>query len=267
LAHNKLAGVHCLLLDLDGVVYEGDTPLPGAVDFFPFMRQAGIHFRLVTNNSSRTRGMYVDKLARMGIVVAEDDVFTSGMATARHLAGIAKPGTHVFVIGETGLIEELRAVGFEINGDHPEYVVAGFDSHVTYEKLRDACLAISKGGATFIAANPDPYIPTEIGRLPGCGSICAFITKCTDIEPHVVGKPESEIFNLALKSMGMDRTEAAVIGDRLDTDILGGQRAGITTILTLTGCTSAAEVADSTIQPDLVFPDLAALRQALAEVR
>lgn len=260
-----LHNIRYLLIDLDGVIYEGNTPLPGAIELFRFMRGRGIQFRLVTNNSSRTRQMYVDKLAALGINVAEDDVFTSGMATARYMATIAPAGTHVMVIGETGLIMALKEAGFVVNGDHPEYVVAGFDSFVNYEKLKNACLAISKGGARFIAANPDQYIPTEVGRLPGCGAISAFITACTDVRPHVVGKPEKEILDLALESMCGDKQHAALIGDRLDTDILGGHKAGITSILVLTGVTALEDLERSEIKPDYVFSTLRDFQQQLVD--
>ncbi|MCL4533789.1 MAG: HAD-IIA family hydrolase [Bacteroidetes bacterium] len=258
----SLDWVRYLLIDLDGVIYEGNRPLPGAVDFFLFMRERGIRFRLVTNNSSRTPKMYVDKLAAMGIRVAEDDVFTSAMATARYMSATAPTGSRVFIIGETGLVEAMQGAGFAVTPKDPAYVIIGFDSHVDYEKMSTACLAIERG-AKFIAANPDPYIPTEVGRLPGCGAIAAFITACTDQRPRVVGKPEKEMVELALDSLGAAKEEAALIGDRLDTDILGSERAGVASILVLTGVTSAADLQTATVHPDYCFPDLPALRQAL----
>lgn len=206
--------------------------------------------------------MYVDKLAAMGIQVAEEDIFTSAMATARYMARTAPHGSRVFIIGETGLLNSLTAAGFVITAKEPAYVVIGFDSHVDYEKMATACLAIERG-AKFIAANPDPYIPTEAGRLPGCGAISAFITACTDEKPHVVGKPQKEMVELALDSMGAAKEEAALIGDRLDTDILGSERAGVASILVLTGVTSAADLKASRIRPDYCFRDLQDLRQAL----
>ncbi|MCL4535127.1 MAG: TIGR01457 family HAD-type hydrolase, partial [Bacteroidetes bacterium] len=138
----SLDWVRYLLIDLDGVIYEGNRPLPGAVDFFPFMRERGIRFRLVTNNSSRTPKMYVDKLAAMGIQVSEDDVFTSAMATARYMAATAPKGSRVFIIGETGLVEAMQGAGFAVTPKDPAYVIIGFDSHVDYEKMSTACLAI-----------------------------------------------------------------------------------------------------------------------------
>jgi 4-nitrophenyl phosphatase len=171
----------------------------------------------------------------------------------------------MFVIGEAGLLNALQDAGFVITADRPEYVVTGFDTHLTYEKLRIACLAVDHG-ARFIAANPDPYIPTEIGRQPGCGAINAFVTACTDVEPHVVGKPEKEILELALGSMRAPKEQSALIGDRLDTDILGANRAGIASILVLTGVTSALDATHSQIRPDYVFPNLRALRKALEHI-
>ncbi len=262
MANTSLDRIRYLLIDLDGVVYEGNTALPGAVDLFPFMREQAIGFRLVTNNSSRTRQMYIDKLAAIGIHVSADDIFTSGMATARHMEKKAPQGSRVFVIGETGLIEPLRTAGFEVTAREPQYVVIGFDSHVDYEKLSTACLAIERG-AQFIAANPDPYIPTEVGRLPGCGAIAAYITACTDQKPLVVGKPEREMVELALDSLGAAKSQAAMIGDRLDTDILGSARAGVASILVLTGVTRPADLDLSDIKPDYVFSDLLELRRAL----
>ena len=253
-----------LIIDMDGVLYRGDEPIPGMRRFIEFLRQREIGFVLATNNATRTPQQFVEKLARMGVTIYADEVLTSALATADYLAGIAPPGTRVFVIGEDGLRTALRDAGFELVVDNAEYVVAGMDFSICYERLRDATLHI-RAGARFVGTNPDRTFPSELGIVPGAGSIMAFLETATGVTPTIIGKPETAMMEQALVHMGAQTATTAVVGDRLETDILAGQRAGLATLAVLSGVTDRALLAESQIQPDLVFDDVAHLHAVWKE--
>jgi len=246
--------INSLIIDLDGVLYCGDEAIVGAREFIDLLQREGVPFLLLTNNSTRTPGQYVTKLGKMGIAIEESDVLTSAQATALYMERIAPPGARVYAIGEEGLRAALREK-YTIADERADFVVVGMDTGLTYEKLRVATLLI-RGGARFIATNPDKTLPTEEGLVPGNGAVLAALNAATGVAPCVVGKPEPAIFDLALARMGVGREGAAVIGDRLETDILGGRRAGLSTILVLSGATSRQELENSIIKPDLVFENV-----------
>jgi len=246
--------INSLIIDLDGVLYRGDEAIVGAKEFIALLQREGVPFLLLTNNSTRTPGQYVTKLAKMGIAIEESDVLTSAQATALYLGRIARPGARVYAIGEEGLRAALGE-RYTIAEEGADFVVVGMDTGLTYEKLRVAALLI-RGGARFIATNPDKTLPTEEGLVPGNGAVLAALEAATGVAPFVVGKPEPAVFDLALARMGVGKEGAAVIGDRLETDILGGRRAGLITILVLSGATSRQELENSTIKPDLVFKNV-----------
>ena len=263
--------IKSLIIDLDGVLYRGDQAIVGAREFISLLQREGVPFLLLTNNSTRTPGQYVTRLARMGIAIRESDVLTSAQATALYLDRIARPGARVYAIGEEGLraaLEEKYTTfpsppcegGSDVVETGADFVVVGMDTGLTYEKLRVATLLI-RGGARFIATNPDKTLPTEEGLIPGNGAIIAALKAATGVAPFVVGKPEPAIFDLALARMGVGKEGMAVIGDRLETDILGGQRAGLSTILVLSGATSRQELENSSIKPDLVFEGVGQLHE------
>jgi 4-nitrophenyl phosphatase len=261
-----LRRVRHVILDMDGVMYRGLTALPGAGDLITFLEQNGINYLLVTNNSTLSPAQFVQRLARMGITVPEARVMTSGGATAAYLATIAPPGTTVNVIGEPPLIEQLEKRGFVLAGREARYVVVGWDKGINWEKLKTACLAI-RDGATFIGTNPDKTYPLEKDIIPGAGSLIAALVAATDVQPIVVGKPEPIILRQALEWLGAKAEDTVAIGDRLDTDILGGVRAGIPTIMVLTGISTREEAARYIVQPDVIYPDLPALLQAWRAAR
>jgi 4-nitrophenyl phosphatase len=258
-----LADLCGLLVDLDGVVYEGDRPLPGVSTFFPFLREIGLPFLLTTNNSTLRPRQYVEKLARMDVVVSEDEVLGSAGATAQYLLRTAAPGTRVFVIGEDGLRTAILEAGFELSERDVEYVVVGLDRELTYEKLTLAVRHVL-GGAAFIGSNPDTTLPMPDGVIPGAGSFHAAIRAATGVAPVVIGKPEPTLLLMGTERLGCAPAEAAILGDRLDTDIVGGSRAGLTTIMVLTGVSKPEDVERSPIKPDYVFEDLPAVQAALA---
>jgi 4-nitrophenyl phosphatase len=249
-----------LLIDMDGVLWRGKEPMPGLMEFFGLLREREIHFVLATNNASRTSDHYVQRLAGYGVNISPDEVITSAQATADYLAEQSEPGTPVYFIGEDGLGKALSRAGFRLVGDDetPKYVVVGWDRQLTYAKLAQATVYIYDG-ADFIATNPDLTWPSERGQLPGAGAILAALQAATGVEPTIIGKPSPLMLQMAMARMGATDETTAMLGDRLETDILGGRDAGLTTILFLSGVTTAELLATSSIQPDLVFEDIAAL--------
>lgn len=264
LNYGVLADIRNLLIDMDGVLYRGRTGLPGGPELIAFLRERGIPYLLVTNNSTLTPAQFVLRLGRMGIDVSQDLIMTSGVATSAYLATLAPPGTKVNVVGEPALIKELEGRGFVIAGRDAEYVVCGWDKGINFDKLKTACLAV-RDGATFIGTNADKTYPLEKDLIPGAGSILAFLVAATDVEPIVVGKPEPIMIEQSLRMLGARPEETAMLGDRLDTDILGGHRAGILTIMLLTGISTEAEAAACDAPPDLIFDDLPTLISVWAE--
>jgi len=259
---SALAGVHGVIIDMDGVLFRGTLPILGASEFLGFLEIQDIPFLLLTNNSTRTAEQYVSKLSGMGIRIDEDKILTTSMATAAYLSQVAPPGTGVYMVGEEGLREELEKKGFSLlDGPDVPYVVVGYDRSFTYEKMETATLAI-RAGAKFIATNPDRTFPSERGIVPGAGAIVASIEAATDVGPTIVGKPQPGIFELALGLMQVEAESAAMVGDRLETDILGAQQLGLLTILLLSGVTSGQQMEGSSIVPDLVYCDIAALHLA-----
>jgi 4-nitrophenyl phosphatase len=254
----RLTHIRCLIVDMDGVLYCESDPMPGLVEFFDFLRQRGIRFVLATNNSTRTPEQYVAKLAGMGVQIAPADLITSAQATAAYLREIAPPGAPVYAIGQDGLTAALQEAGFVLQDHSAGFVVAGMDMRLTYDKLKTATLLI-RGGARFIGTNPDTTLPTPEGMAPGTGAILAAIETASGVAPTVVGKPAPTMFHQALARLGATPAEAAALGDRLETDVLAAQRAGLLSLLVLSGVTDRALLAESAVQPDLLFEDIADL--------
>jgi 4-nitrophenyl phosphatase len=241
---------------MDGVLYRGTEAIPGAREFLLFCRRIHVPFVLLTNNSTLTAAAYVDKLAGMNMEASEEEILPSAAATAAYLAGVAPPGSTVYIIGEEGIRTELESRGFLSRQDPSvDYVVVGWDRKLTWEKLKIATQAIL-GGATFIGTNPDRTFPSEEGILPGAGAIHAALEASTGMAPKIIGKPQAGIFQQALDRMGAPAATTASIGDRLETDILGAQRAGMPAILVLSGVTKTAPSSEEPVIPDLVFGDL-----------
>jgi len=251
-----IKGVIC---DMDGVLWRGETPLPGLHAFFALLEARQIGYVLATNNASKTPEQYVEKLARMGVTTTIEHVLNSATAAADYLATQAVPGAPVYPIGGPGIREALRLRGFTLTeGNRADYVVVGWDRDLTWQKLATATLLI-RNGAGFIATNPDRTFPMENGLVPGNGAQVAALITATDVTPVLAGKPAPLLYERALARMGTSPEETLVIGDRLDTDILGGLRLGMPTALVLSGITQADELPASPIHPDVVFDDLAAL--------
>jgi len=256
-----LRSLRHLIIDMDGVLYRGRQVIAGTASFVRFLREKEIGFVLATNNSTQTPQQYADKLAGMGVTIHPHEVLTSALATASYLTEIAPQGSRVFVVGQDGIRVALREAGFELVEEDAEYVVVGMDFAICYKRLAEATLHI-RGGARFIGTNPDKTFPSERGVVPGAGSLLALLQAATGVEPTVVGKPGTAMMEQALARMGARPDNSAVLGDRLETDILAGQRASLHTLLVLSGITDRAMLATSRIQPDQVFRDVADLHSA-----
>jgi 4-nitrophenyl phosphatase len=252
----SLADIKHLIIDMDGVLYRGDRPMPRLVEFFAFMRERPIRFILATNNSTRTSQEYADKLEQMGVTVSPDESLVSGQATARFLSREYPRGTRVHVFGMPSLKQAMAEEGFMLADDDVQLVVASMDRGVTYEKLKKATLLI-RGGARFIATNLDPTNPSEEGLIPGTGSMIAALETASGVKPQAIGKPEPTMYQLAMEQMGSNPETTAAIGDRVDTDILGGKRAGLTTICVLSGSSDRVEA--EAAETDMIFDDIAQL--------
>ncbi len=260
-----------LILDMDGVLWRGETPIPGLVDFFATLHRLNINFVLATNNATKTAVMYTKKLARFGVKIPPRKILTSAEMTAAYLSEQYQPGTAVYVVGEQGLQDALTAHNFRIitpqeakDGANASLVVAGFTRNVTYPELAMGSLLVHKG-ARFIGTNPDPSFPSEIGPLPGAGALQAVIATATGVAPTIIGKPAPIIFRQALKRLGSSTADTAMVGDRLATDIKGGSDAGLFTILLLSGISTRKDIEQIDIQPDYVFQDINDLAAALVK--
>lgn len=262
----QLANIRLFLLDMDGTVYLGEKLLPGAVEFIEFLTANQIEYLFLTNNSSKHRGQYAEKLAHLGLPVSEDKIFTSGEATAIYLHQ-AKPGAKIYLVGTPALEDEFRSHGFKLvdESETPDYAVLGFDTTLTYRKLWRLC-DLARAGVPYIATHPDFNCPIEGGFMPDIGAMMALVEASTGRRPDViVGKPHHPIIEAVVERMATPVEQICMVGDRLYTDIALGA-AGITTVLVLSGETQPGDIPGAPHQPDLVKQDLAELGATLRQV-
>ena len=261
-ALKRLRAVETFILDLDGTVYLSDALLPGAAAFIEFLRRTGRRFVFITNNSSRTADEYAAKLTRLGIAAAPDDIYTSLDATLAWLA--RQKGRRVLPLGTPSFVEKVRAEGYEITGQRPDWVLLGFDQTLTYEKIRAAARALLDG-AGFVATHPDLVCPTAEGPIPDTGSFIRMFEAATGKSPFICGKPYPVMVEGVLARLAGRPEKAAIIGDRVYTDMAMGRAAGILAVLVLSGETTAdaAEKAPDGHRPDIIFEDLAAVLAAI----
>lgn len=245
------------IIDMDGVIYHGSRLLPGAERFVAWLQQNGKGFLFLTNSSERSQRELREKLLRMGMDVAEEHFYTSALATAAFLVS-QKPGGSVYVIGQPGLINALYDAGFAMNNVNPDYVVVGESPSYNFDNITQAIRLVVKG-AKLIGTNSDLTGPTEEGIVPATGALITPIEKATGCKAYFVGKPNPLIMRHALRTLGCKREETAIIGDRMDTDIVAGIESGIETVLVLSGVTTRAEMARYAYQPRYVAENLAAL--------
>ena len=244
------------LLDLDGTVYRGERLIPGADAAVAALRAAGRRVAFLSNKPLQTRAEYAAKLTRLGVPAAPDDVINSSLVLARYLRE-RDPGAPVFVIGEPPMLEEMRAHGFEVRPDERvRWVVIAFDRTFDYAKLNIALQAV-KRGARLIATNPDRTCPVEGGEIPDCAGMIAAVEAVTDRKVEaVVGKPSPIILEVALAALGVPAADAAIVGDRIETDIVMGRRLGLGTVLVLSGVTRADDPRIAAVAPDHVVESI-----------
>ncbi len=265
---NRPAGaVTTYIFDLDGVVYRGKDILPHSRETIDRLKKSGHNVRFFTNNATKSRRQYLDKLSSFGVETSIDEIMTSSYAAALYFEENNESGKTVFRIGEEGMSEELRNVGMEViedpskNGVAIDYVVVGMDRYFDYNKLLRAQQAIVNG-AKFIATNEDKTFPVENGNvLPGGGTMVAAVRAATSVEPLVMGKPETYAFKKIMDLAGATPEDTVMVGDRLDTDIAAGNRAGAWTVLVLTGVNTRedADNAADEMLPNEIIKDLSEL--------
>ena len=243
------------MLDMDGTIYKGWDPIPGAKGFIDALKSKGIPFVFLTNNSSHSRSYYYDKLTKMGFDVSLDNVLTSNIATIRYVLS-EHPGSRVYVVGSPDVVEEVRAAGVNVVDDEPDIVYLTFDRTITYDKINKAFKALKKG-AILIATHPDDVCPTETDYDIDIGPFIRMFEQMCQTHAVIIGKPNRLMLEMAALEMGVDPAGAVMVGDRLYTDIRMGQDAGITSILVLSGETSRDDLNSSDVKPTYVLDSVA----------
>ena len=249
--------VECWLTDMDGVLVHENQPVPGASELLQQWRDQDKPYLVLTNNSIFTPRDLSARLRASGLVVPEDRIWTSALATADFCASQI-PGGSAFVIGESGMTTALYEVGFVMTENAPDYVVIGETRNYSFEAITKAIRLIVEG-SRFIVTNPDATGPSPDGPLPATGSVAALISKATGKEPYVVGKPNPMMFRSAMNKIGAHSENTGMVGDRMDTDIVAGIEAGLHTVLVLTGISDRAEIERYPFRPNEVLDSVADL--------
>lgn len=250
--------IKAFVLDMDGTIYLGNHLLPGAKDFIQQLQHSETPFLFLTNNSSKHRKMYADKLSGLGLLIDPSAIFTSGEATAIFLKERFPESNRIDLYGTAALEEEFAGYGFQLYGEHPQAVVLGFDTTLTYEKLWRLCDRVREG-LPYFATHPDINCPLENGVMPDIGAIIAFVEASTGRRPdYVIGKPNPPIVESLIKRLGVPANQICMIGDRLYTDVALSQ-AGIRTVLVLSGETKAEDIPNSPFKPDVVVENIGEL--------
>lgn len=249
------------LLDMDGVLIHEEVALPGAKEFIGRLQEQDKEFLVLTNNSIYTRRDLSARLADVGIDVPEERIWTSAVATAQFLSNQV-PDASAYVIGEAGLKTALHKVGYTLTDTDPDFVVLGGSRTYSFQNITQAVQLIDQG-ARFVATNPDATGPSPEGPLPATGSVAALLTKATGQEPYFVGKPNPVMIRSGLNRIGAHSESTAMVGDRMDTDVVAGIEAGLTTYLVLTGSTSRDELTEFAYRPDDVVESVAELVESI----
>ncbi len=254
------------LLDIDGTICKGEALLPGAAEFLRAITRGGGKYIFITNNATRNTADYIRFFRRLGVKTGSENYITASYATIRYVKEhyADRP---VYLLATESFAEECRAGGIRLTDDpsDPEIacVLVSYDNQLTYDKIRSVCLLLSTRRVDYIATNPDMVCPVEFGYLPDCGAICEMIASATHRTPHYIGKPETAMVEYALQKTGVRREQTLLVGDRLYTDILCGQRAGVDTALVLSGEATLDEAKHSEEPPTYIFPSVAQLQQAM----
>jgi NagD protein len=245
------------LMDMDGVLVHEEDAIPGADRFLAALRDRAIPFLVLTNNSIYTQRDLSARLRASGLDVPEEAIWTSALATARFLDD-QRPGGSAYVIGEAGLTTALHQSGYTLTERDPDYVVLGETRTYSFERITHAIRLIA-AGARFIATNPDPSGPSPDGLVPATGSVAALISKATGVEPYYVGKPNPLMMRSALNALDAHSETTAMIGDRMDTDVVSGLEAGLETVLVLTGVSTRESAERFPFRPSRILESVAEL--------
>ncbi len=245
------------LLDMDGVLVRGATPIAGAQAFIARLTETRTPFLIITNNPLYTPRDLQHRLSTQGLQIPEGHLYTAAMATAQFLADQRPHGT-AYVIGESGLTSALHEVGYINTSVNPDYVVLGETFAYNFEQITQAVRLVA-AGARFIATNPDVSGPAEQGIVPACGAMAALIEKATGVAPYFIGKPNPLMMRSALNFLGTHSEDTVMVGDRMDTDVIAGMEAGMDTILVLSGITRQEEIERFSYRPTQVVPSVAAI--------
>jgi 4-nitrophenyl phosphatase len=251
----RLSEINGLILDIDGVLYEGNRILPGAIELISHLNRQRTPYVFFSNNTTYPFQYHVDKLLQLGVSNPQDILLTAARVTAQVLAAEAVPGARCFVVGEQGLVEALQEAGFKVSQEHYKeaaFVVIGMDRQLTYEKLKSASLAI-RGGASFVSSNPDPSYPDGVNIVPASGAIQAALEASTGVRARVTGKPALPGFQLALDRLGTQPWETGFVGDQPEIDIQGAANAGIWAFLVLSSLTPQYQPKNGNPQPTAIF--------------
>ena len=256
------AHIKALILDMDGVLWKEDTPIGDLPAIFNCIHARGLKLAFATNNGTQTPAQYVERLAMLGVNVEPWQVVTSALGVADLLTQKFPSGGPVFAIGGEGVMTALRERGFELlsieAAKSAQAVVMGIDQQINFDKMSEATLLV-RGGVPFYATNPDKTFPTPRGEIPGAGAWIAVIVTATGVEPVYAGKPAPYLLELASERLGTTKEQTLVVGDRLETDIAGGQGAGMPTALVLSGVSTRAQAKKWNPKVDVIAEDLAAL--------
>lgn len=253
------------LLDMDGTIYNEETVFDGTCQLLEYVESVGGKYVFITNNSSRSVIDYVEKIKRLGIKGEEENFFTSTQATIIYLKK-NYPGAKIYCQGTKSLVKELTDAGLDITErveENIDVVLAGFDTELTGQKLRNTCEILSTRDVAYVATNPDLCCPVSFGFVPDCGSICQIIETATGKKPVYIGKPEPAMIDIAREKFGFSREETLIIGDRLYTDIAAGLNAGITSICVLSGEAGVDDIVNGDIKPTYTFNDVRELWELL----
>ena len=248
---NNMTYEKAFIIDMDGVINRGRSLIPGANDFVKRLREGSFKFLFLTNNSYHKPRELKEFLSDLGVDVSEEDFYTSAMATASFLL-YQRSECSAYVIGGRGLIEELEKANVRITNKKPNYVIVGETEEYDYSRIIEATYLIQEG-ARFIATNPDITGPTRRGQIPACGALVAPIEKVTGVAPYFLGKPNPAMMYWARRKLGVHSTNCFMIGDRMDTDIVGGLESGMTSCLVLSGVTTREMVDRFPYMPDYIF--------------
>ena len=258
LSISQLDAIQAIILDMDGVLWRGSETIGDLPALFQEMKRRGWKVMLATNNATRSISQYVDKFNDLGVPIESWQVINSGQAAAHYLKQLYPKGGPLYIVGEQGLINTMAEAGFFQSEDHPLGVLAGLNRQLTYEMLKKACLLI-RSGLPFYGTNPDATFPTPEGLIPGAGTVIGAIEIASGVQAHLMGKPSPEMYRIAIERLETEPSRTLVVGDRLDTDIAGGQVLGCLTGLVLTGVSTFEEAHRQTNPPDIIAEDLTSL--------